>query len=208
MTNEIKIIKTIAETGEFKLKEKGSVFIGRCCSIENEEHVTQIRNDVKKEYYDASHHCFAYKFRHNVFKYSDDGEPNGTAGIRILNSIEHFDLTDVLVIVIRYFGGVKLGVGPLGKAYYNAAYGALESVKKVEKHLYVKYFLTADFEFESAVRRILNTFSTKIIDTKYKENIIFEIDIKQDNEDQFELKLTEMLNGRIKLKKLEDNFYL
>ncbi|MDZ7765436.1 MAG: YigZ family protein [Melioribacteraceae bacterium] len=97
------------------------MFIGYAAPCKNDEEAEQILEGKKKQYYDATHNCYAYKILPESIKYLDDGEPSGTAGIRILNAIQHFDLTNLIVISTRYFGGTKLGVGPLGKAYYNSA---------------------------------------------------------------------------------------
>ena len=116
--DKIEEIKTIKKSAEVKFKEKGSLFLSKSYNITNVENVEDILNNLKKEFFDATHRCFAYRLNSvstaNNFRYSDDGEPSGTAGIRILNAIDHFELQNCLIAVIRYFGGTKLGVGPLG----------------------------------------------------------------------------------------------
>ena len=96
-------IKTIKDFRQASIKEKASEFIAIVYPVDNKETAVNKLNEIRKKYYDASHHCFAYKLKNGDEKYSDDGEPNGTAGLRILNAIEHFDLTNVLLIVVRYF---------------------------------------------------------------------------------------------------------
>ncbi len=130
------IIKTPESESEFKLKEKGSSFISISGPIENEKEANTFLNSIRKKYYNASHHCFSYKLADGQFRYSDDGEPNGTAGIRIYNSQNYFGLTNLITVVVRYFGGTKLGVGPLGKAYYKSSSQNLASSTITEKHLY------------------------------------------------------------------------
>ena len=129
-------IKTIIKDSEFRFKEKGSVFIGLSFPINSEEDAESFLLSVRKKYYDATHHCYSYKLTDGTFKYSDAGEPNGTAGIRIYNAQNHFDLTGILTIIVRYFGGVKLGVGPLGKAYYETAYQNLKSSETEDRILH------------------------------------------------------------------------
>lgn len=133
MMNYPEKILTVDNFAEVTYKEKSSVFIGQVCHCEIENEAANILKSIKKKYYDATHHCYAYKLITEQFKYSDDGEPNGTAGIRILNAIEHFNLINVIVVITRYYGGTKLGVGPLGKAYYTSAHDVLEEAKKVGK---------------------------------------------------------------------------
>ena len=135
---KIENYKTIGSFNETTLKEKSSVFNAQAYPVENEEDALQIVEKTKKKYYDATHHCYAYKLTGNKIKYSDAGEPSGTAGIRILNAINHFNMQNILVIVIRYFGGTKLGVGPLGKAYYNSVIQTLKSSRIIEKKAYKK----------------------------------------------------------------------
>ncbi len=161
---------TIKSSCESKYKEKGSVFIGLSYPVKSEDEADEILTEIRKKYYDATHHCYAYKLFDGKEKYSDDGEPNGTAGIRILNAISHFNLRGVLTVVVRYFGGVKLGVGPLGKAYYTSALECLELCNKVELFEFREVFLKFDFDLSGIVHRILNQYSPVEIETGYEEN--------------------------------------
>ena len=162
-------ITTVFDFNEFKFKEKGSLFIGQSFEINSENDFNEIKVKIKKNFYDATHHCFAYKLLDGTFKYSDDGEPNGTAGIRIYNAIQHFGLTNTLVFVIRYYGGTKLGVGPLGKAYYHAAEEVLKNaeIKKLNKH--VKIEIRYNFEYSSAIHYYLNKFNAKILENNFEQ---------------------------------------
>ena len=141
------------------------------------------------------------------FKYSDDGEPNGTAGIRILNAIEHFNLTNVIVVIIRYYGGTKLGVGPLGKAYYTSAYNVLEEVKKLEKVLFQKVIIEADFNYISHIHRILSNHNATIENSEYKEKAIFECFIIPSELSKITSQLTDISRGEIKIAAIEANYY-
>lgn len=161
-------IVTINTSYEAKLKEKGSEFIARAFPIEKSEAAADILNTIKKKYYDATHNCYAYKFADGAIKYSDDGEPGGTAGIRILNAINHFNLTNIIVVVTRYFGGTKLGVGPLGKAYYDSAYECLEQIKPTEKNLMERLRVKFEFEYSNLVHRLLAKYLCKIEKTLFE----------------------------------------
>lgn len=160
-------IHTIEKTSESKLKEKGSLFISRIYYSENEKHALEIIINNRREFYDATHCCYAFRFVDGKIKYSDDGEPSGTAGIRILNAIEHDNLFNQLVVVIRYFGGTKLGVGPLGKAYYNSARMVIEKSLILEKSLHQLIIIRSDFSLISNVYHILNQVGGKIIKENY-----------------------------------------
>ena len=196
--NKLKEIKVIDKKYETELKEKNSRFIGFAFPVENEEEVLSRLKDLKKKYYDATHHCFAYKTL-NSQKYSDAGEPAGTAGIRIYNAIEHFNLTNTLVVVVRYFGGTKLGVGGLGKAYYEAAFSVLEKAGKVDKKLYQKIFIKVDFQYVQKIYRAFNESGNKIINTNYSDKVELECLITFDDLQQIISILKDATNGRVKL---------
>lgn len=193
-------ILTITESKENIFKEKGSQFIAQCFPITTEKYFSKILAEIKKKYYDASHHCYAYRLLNDNIKYSDDGEPNGTAGLRILNAIDHFKLQNVLVVVIRYFGGTKLGIGPLGKAYYNSAFEVLEKSKKIEKLFYNKVFVNVDFNQISSIHHIINNFEVKLTNTIYKETVKFEILVKVNDLERFKEKLVDELKGNLQMK--------
>lgn len=190
-------IKTINNYGEFTLKEKGSEFIAKVYPVENEQIALNELENIRKKYFDASHHCFAYRINYDLTKFSDDGEPKGTAGIRILNSIDHFDIVNVLVVVIRYFGGTKLGVGPLGKAYYNAAFGALKGLKVLELSLFQKVKIETGFNYINHIHRLVNHYSAEIVESKFGENAVFECMIKPKDVDKITTELTNLSGGQI-----------
>jgi uncharacterized YigZ family protein len=163
---------TIDAIKEARIKEKSSVFIGKAYPVQNSDECINKLNEIKKEFYDATHHCYCYKLNSGETKYSDNGEPSGTAGIRILNAIEHFGLTDILVIVIRYFGGTKLGVGPLGKAYYESALNVLQKSSIIEKNPYNSITIKTNFDKMGHVFRLLSSLNGQKITSDYKENSI------------------------------------
>jgi uncharacterized YigZ family protein len=200
-------ILTVDNFAEGTDKEKSSVFIGQVYHCKTENEAANILAQIKKKYYDATHHCFAYKLITERFKYTDDGEPNGTAGIRILNAIEHFDLINVMVVIIRYYGGTKLGVGPLGKAYYTLAYNVLEEVKKLEKVLVQKIIIQADFNYISHIHRILSNNNATIENSEYKEKAIFECFIMPSELTKITFQLTDISRGEIKIVATEVHFY-
>ena len=168
----IKSIRTIEGFYEAGIKEKGSVFTGQAYFMSNSDDCNNKLNEIRKEFYNATHHCYCYKLNSGEIKYSDNGEPSGTAGVRILNAIEHFDLTDILVVVIRYFGGTKLGVGPLGKSYYESALNVLKNSQIIVKNPYYKISVKTNFDKMGHVFRLLTTFNGKKILSDYKENSV------------------------------------
>ncbi|MDT3696387.1 MAG: YigZ family protein [Ignavibacterium sp.] len=194
-------IKTVKEYKQYSLKEKGSEFIAIVYSADNNTTAQNYLSEIRKKYYDATHHCYAYKIKNAEQKYSDDGEPNGTAGIRILNAIEHFDLTDVLLIVVRYFGGTKLGVGPLGKAYYNASISVLEQSEIIQKILYEEVEIEVEFSFVSHIHRVANQLSAIINETQFTDKAFFTCYIKPKNINKFISELTNLTNGQISIQR-------
>ena len=200
-------IKTINDFLQISIKEKGSEFIAIVYPVDNEENVLNHLQEIRKKYYDATHHCYAYKIKSGEQKYSDDGEPKSTAGIRILNAIQHFDLSDVLLVVVRYFGGTKLGVGPLGKAYYNASIEVLEKAEIQSKNLFQKIEIEVDFVFISQIHRIINQFSAIISDSQFTNKANFKCFVKPNDFEKINIELTNLTNGQILITQKPDFKY-
>ena len=127
--------KTIAANSEGIYKEKGSKFIAIASPVYSEDEFKTFLNQVKKDYHDARHHCYAFKIglTDNEYRYNDDGEPNNSAGAPIYGQIQSFNVTNIAIVVVRYFGGTKLGVGGLITAYKEAAKDALQNIKIVNR---------------------------------------------------------------------------
>jgi uncharacterized YigZ family protein len=202
-----KQIKTIKNFHSVSFKEKGSEFVSIVYPVDCEKSALDYLNEIRKKYFDATHHCFAYKIKSGEFKYSDDGEPSGTAGIRIFNAIDHFDLTDLLLIVVRYFGGTKLGVGPLGKAYYNASINVIQATETVTRNLYQSITIEVDFNFVNHVYRVINFYSAIIYQTEFSTSAKFYCYIKPDDSERINIELTNLTNGQVLIKMLTDFKY-
>ncbi|UCH66671.1 MAG: YigZ family protein [Ignavibacterium sp.] len=200
-------IITVDNFSEFSTKEKDSSFIGQVYHCETEKDVNETLTSVKKKYYDATHHCYAYRLLDQKFKYSDDGEPSGSAGLRILNAIDQFKLFNVIVIVIRYYGGTKLGVGSLGKAYYNSALKVLENAERISKTLYKQIFFESSFDNVSHIHKAISNHQAIIVSSDYSEKAIFECWIKPAYLNGIKSKLTDVSKGRIKVFVKEDLYY-
>jgi uncharacterized YigZ family protein len=202
-----KKIKTIEVFKESILKEKKSTFIAQVYSVLNSDQAEEYLSKVKKKFYDASHHCYAFKLADGSSCYSDAGEPNGTAGVRIINAIEHFGLTNQLVIVIRYFGGIKLGVGPLGKAYYSAAFKVLNESDVITKNLFQKIFITSDISLNSHVQRILSSHHSTILNSEFLSEASYEcLSIVAEMKVIFQ-KLAEISQNKIKVTTSKEFLY-
>lgn len=151
--------QTIAfESEEILLKEKGSKFFGYAFPIENEEEVKPIIETLKKQHPHAVHFCYAYQLgtAPNIsYRANDDGEPSNTAGAPIYGQIQSFGVTNVLIVVVRIFGGVKLGVGGLISAYRTTAQMTLESCEIIEKTIDVHFLISFDYKNMNKVMRVI-----------------------------------------------------
>jgi uncharacterized YigZ family protein len=201
-------ILVVEQNSTNKVKIKGSQFIGFSFRISNPEDAEKHLNDLKKEFYDASHHCYAYKTKSGDEKYSDDGEPNGTAGIRILNAISHFSITDILVVVVRYFGGTKLGVGPLGKAYGETALNLLENSKLLELTKFEQIKIVYPYEETSAIHYLLNKYDCQKIENHFETKPIINCLVESPLIEKMENELIDKTAGKVQLEALNKVFYL
>ena len=202
------LIKTIRSNYEYKFKEKGSLFVGLAFPVNTEEECAELLNSIKKKYYDATHHCSAYFLYPEIFKYSDDGEPNGTAGIRIFNAIKHFELINIFIVIVRYFGGTKLGVGPLGKAYYNTAYETLKLAEVIEKQEYTKMTISFDFEFINSVHHLLSQYKAVIKKNIFETKPAIECLILPEVVETLQKDLVDSTAGKLKITSLEEGIFL
>lgn len=148
---------SIAAPSEGLYKDNGSRFIALAYPVETEEEVKAIVAGLRKQYHDARHHCYAYRlgYKGDVFRSSDDGEPSGSAGRPILGQIDSAGLSDVLVVVVRYFGGIKLGIPGLIRAYKTSTADALAQAQVVEKIAGVWLRLSFGYESMNAVMKVL-----------------------------------------------------
>ena len=149
--------KTISNTSVGLFKDRGSKFIALAIPVNNENEIIEQLDKLKKEYHNARHHCYAYRlgFDKSVYRINDDGEPSGTAGKPIFGQIRSKDLTNILIVIIRYFGGVKLGVGGLINAYKTASKEAIEKSAIITKTVNDIYEIIFDYSKMNEVMKIL-----------------------------------------------------
>ena len=149
--------KSIAAPAQGLFKDNGSRFIAFAYPVETEEEVKDLVQALRKEYHDARHHCFAYRlgYKGDVWRASDDGEPSGSAGRPILGQIDSLGLSDVLVVVVRYFGGIKLGIPGLIRAYKTSTADALASAQIIEKIAGKHFRICFDYLAMNAVMKVL-----------------------------------------------------
>ena len=176
--------KTIAKPSEETLfKEKGSKFFGLAFPVNSEKEVKELLDCIKKEHHSARHWCYAWKIgvAPVTYRVNDDGEPSNSAGQPIYGQIHSFDLTNVLVVVIRYFGGVKLGVGGLIRAYKTSAQLTLEHSVLIEKTIEEKLELVFEYPFMNKVMRIIKQKNLKIYSQEMTSNCVLILSVKKSN---------------------------
>lgn len=188
-----------ASSLETKIKVKGSMFIAGLIPVKSKRDAEQAYNNIKKKYYNATHNCFAYRIDSNNFRYSDDGEPNGTAGKPILQMIDSRNLSEVLCVVTRYFGGTKLGTGGLIRAYSYAAKEALDKCKIQKKIRSKKVQIIFNYNHENSVRKLLNKYSGILESSDYADHIKMNILIPESKSKNFKDDLIELSNNMIKI---------
>jgi uncharacterized YigZ family protein len=155
-------------TDELLFKEKNSKFFGYCFPINSDVAIKPIIDDLRKKHFGAGHFCYAYQIGTDKiqFRANDDGEPSNTAGMPIYGQIQSFDLTNILVVVVRFFGGTKLGVGGLISAYKTTAQLAIESASIIEKTIDIQYIISFDYKNMNKIMRIIKEKNLEIIAQK------------------------------------------
>lgn len=192
-----KKIFRLKKTAKIEFVEKRSVFIGYSTTVKNEEEALEIIKQKKKEYADATHNVYAYVIGDSISRYSDDNEPQGTAGMPVLNSIRMSGLTDVLVVVTRYFGGILLGAGGLVRAYSTAASMAIEAGGTAVFENYSVYSITCPYSDYAKLNAELINFEAKIDSTDFSENVTINFAIREEASDSFIDKCNDWFNGRL-----------
>jgi len=160
---------TLIIKSEGKYTEKGSKFLSFCYPVKSESEIKEVLANLKKEYFDARHHCYGYRlgWDKSVYRFNDDGEPSGTAGRPIYGQILSHDLTNVLIVVIRYFGGTKLGVSGLINAYKTATIEALSMNNIIEVEIKDEYEVRFQYDKMSEVMTCVKRFFVDIIESSY-----------------------------------------
>lgn len=173
--------KTISTSTEGIYKEKGSKFLSFAIPVRHADEVKEIVKEYRKRFFDARHVCYAYMLgpEHKEFRTNDDGEPSGTAGRPILGQINSRELTDILVIVVRYFGGVLLGTGGLVVAYKEATADALNQAEIIEKTVDELFKINFDYILMNDVMRIIKETNPQVINQTFDNQCSMELSIRK-----------------------------
>jgi uncharacterized YigZ family protein len=194
---------TIKDSRREKLLVKGSKFIATAIPISSEEEAKLSLEKIRKEFHDATHNPYAYIISQGeIQRFSDDREPSGTAGRKILFAIQSQNLKDVLVIVTRYFSGVKLGTGGLSKAYYESALGVLRSCVFIKKEQRVGLFLLFPKVYFDGVQKVLNKEKVKVTRLAFGDRVKMEIDFNQAIQSRLKEKLKNCTRGEIEFEEI------
>lgn len=185
------VFQTIQGPTEGLYKEKGSKFLAFAYPVSDAGDVQEMLEELRKKYHDARHHCYAYilGMEDQVYKANDDGEPNHSAGDPILGQIRAFNLTNVLVVVVRYFGGIKLGVGGLVTAYKAAAEDALQQAKTIEIYPTESFSLQFPYELTGEMESLFNDFQLDFKEKSFTERCRFSGEVRASDLEAFKQRL-------------------
>ncbi len=204
----MKVYKTVEKYGESEFIEKKSRFLSFVHPVDTEEDALAIIEKARKKYYDSTHVVFAYKIKeNNICRFSDDGEPQGTAGIPVLDVITKNELENILIIVVRYFGGTLLGAGGLVRAYSKSAVMGVEEAGISIMTPCCVFEIVCPYNLLSTVQFILDSFDCVKMDITYGENICLKYYIDETKFDELNGKITDKTNGQLTLLKIETEFH-
>ena len=193
------LYKTISEISEGYITEQRSKFISYAIPVQTPEQVKEIVDGYRKQYYDARHVCWAYMLgaERTLFRANDDGEPSSTAGKPILGIINSHELTDILVVVIRYFGGVKLGTGGLIIAYRAAALEAVNNAEIIEKTVDEDVSIVFEYPFLNGVMKVVKEEQPQIISQKFELDCEMTLRIRKGDMEKLQTRLLKVESVRV-----------
>ena len=179
--------RTIATSKKTEIKIQGSRFLSYALPVSSGDAFLDFLETLKKEHYNATHHCFAWRigFGGEDFRYSDDGEPSGTAGKRILGSIDREGLTDTGIVVVRYFGGTKLGVGGLARAYSDSADAVLGVCRVETRHVTEDLTLAFPYDMTSQVHHVIEMHEVEVLNRRYLEDTRYAVRVRLSKKERF-----------------------
>ena len=198
---------TVKNPSHFEYEDRKSVFIGQAMPVSTEAEAIAFIDSVKKHYPDARHHVYAYVLRENsVMRFTDDHEPQGTAGMPVLDIIRKNGCTDVVIVVTRYFGGTLLGTGGLVRAYTAAALGALEGAEIIRYDIYTSLELSVSYSDYGKITAILADHGFRTESTVYDTGITLDGSIIKTGLEEFKNALIEATAGRIEIEIIGEEF--
>ena len=195
-----------AAAGEASFTEKRSEFLGHVRPVESEEEARAFVAEMKKKYYDARHNCWCYIIKDGAERYSDDGEPQGTAGMPILEVLRHENLTDCVCVVTRYFGGILLGTGGLVRAYTQGAQVAVAAAGVQRMSLYTVALIACPYNLYDIVTHLLPEYDCAVEETDYGADVTLTVTLPAGGEDRLNAGLAEATAGTVYAEVMETKF--
>lgn len=202
----LKKYRTILAQAEAEIVEKKSRFIATVRPVKTEEEARAFIEEMKKKYWNATHNVFAYQIgeRNELQRFSDDGEPQGTAGMPVLSVLKGEDIKDTAIVVTRYFGGTLLGTGGLVRAYGKSAKEGILAAGIAELVLYRRYSVMTDYTDSGKVQYEILQDGHELFDTVYTDKVEYIVLVEIDNAEAFEKKMTEIFRGQQPFTLLEE----
>ena len=198
---------TIEGEAQAEVVERKSKFIGYCRHVETETEALAFVEQLKKQNWDATHNVFAYSLREGQLKRcSDDGEPQGTAGVPVLDVLQKSGVVDVCMVVTRYFGGILLGAGGLVRAYSHGASIALEAAKKLHMTPCTRLSLDMDYGWYGKVSYILPQYNILVEESSFTDRVSMTLLIKSSRKEKFQADLVELTNGCVVPKEIIEEY--
>ena len=198
---------TVKQAASFEYEDRKSVFIGDAMPVSSEDEALSFLEMIKKRYSDARHHVYAYVLRENsIMRFSDDHEPQGTAGMPVLDVIRKNGVTDVIIVVTRYFGGTLLGTGGLVRAYTSAALGALEGAEIIRYDIYTELEFSVSYSDYGKIASILAELDFRSDDTDFGTDVKIKGRILKSALEKFEKQLTDITSARSKITIIGEKF--
>lgn len=198
---------TVRGSAEASFTEKKSEFIGYIKHVETNDEAVDFINEIRAKHRKATHNVYAYILREGqVSRYSDDGEPQGTAGVPVLDVLQKEGLTDICCVVTRYFGGILLGGGGLVRAYSHSAKIAVDASERLIMCRCHPVNVTVDYNLYGKINYVLPEFEVKLLDTDFGADVTVKMLVKADFAEKLKEKLTDITNGNILIEQLDECF--
>jgi len=197
--------RTLKGTAQARMKVQGSAFLGMAAPVQTEPGAEEFIRRVRDEFFDATHHCYAYRLgsRGDRYRLHDDGEPGGTAGRPILTAIDRAGLTDLVLVVTRWFGGTKLGVGGLARAYARTAEGVLAAGEVVTWYALARLRVSFTHDHTSPVMHIIARFGARVAESDYDTQAHLTLEIRRSRADELTAALADATRGAAGIVRLQ-----
>ena len=192
--------------GEDEFIEKRSRFIGRVWCVETEEEALAKIQEMKKQHYDATHNCWAYVIKDGPMRFSDDGEPGGTAGNPMMQVLQRENLFNVVCVVTRYFGGVLLGAGGLVRAYTKGAKIAIDAAGKSMKRIWTVLYVPCPYTFYERIKLEIAAFGGVLRDTQFGAEVELDVLLPEGDVEAFVQRLTDMTSGTVEVMEIGQEY--